>query len=88
MKYQNLFSGNNKKNCSTCRLLEFLPSMQIISKHFKLQCINKFFLNENLGEKHHSFPSNSMYSREKAIFTAVEIKYCFKYYLFRFCIFN
>ena len=27
MKYQNLFSGKNKKNISKCCLLEILPSM-------------------------------------------------------------
>ena len=33
MKCQRVFSGENKKNASKCRLLKFLPSMLIVKKN-------------------------------------------------------
>ena len=33
MKCQRVFSGENKKNVSKCRLLKFLPSMLIVKKN-------------------------------------------------------
>ena len=43
MKCQNLFSGKNKKNVSTCHLLKILPrvlSVKLLSEQLKLRCPN------------------------------------------------
>ena len=39
MKYQNLFSGKNKKNISNCRLLKILPG--VLSVKFNQQHYDK-----------------------------------------------
>ena len=44
MKYQNLFSGKNKKNISKCRLLKILP--RVLSVNMVLRCkVNDLLVN-------------------------------------------
>ena len=41
MKYRNLFSGENKKNISLCRLLKILPKVLSI---YSLRFLQAYFL--------------------------------------------